>query len=250
MTVEIERLSRSVDRQQLVAQARENSVVKGVDFEGDLLNLLHTWKVSNKAIIEHIGTDNKGGDIVVHMGGVEMLHSAAKLKKKGLMIPEESFKILIEAKNINSSNRLGRKQIDNVVANIVKIRQADAVIVVGSTAAAFAKEIGEFDEGFASGKQWCACIPENLTTTLRYVHLQLKLARAMQAMNDPNSLSCVKLKGHVQEIRSAMADATQVKRRATEIKKLAEMIHTDAATMQTSIKKLLDEMDQELAITM
>ena len=128
---EIERLSRELISASAVAAFRDGAGdqpvmspgEKGRAFEDELVLQLQGWKKHSRAAVEHVGADNRPGDLVVTPAvpvsfGAQAAAGAAKPEKPAQQAVQaeqaeeqaERWQIVIEAKDLQS-DRLGRQRI-------------------------------------------------------------------------------------------------------------------------------------------
>ena len=155
---EVERLSKVVHAQAATSALRQKSPAKGIAFEEELVAALQPWKQGSRASVEHVGADNRQGDVVVrfppthaqrqqqqqqqqqtqtqyHQQQQEQFQQHAQQKgddpatddstaPMSSSVPSLSrgFSVVIEAKDSLGGSPLGRKRIAKIMEGALSAR--------------------------------------------------------------------------------------------------------------------------------
>ena len=223
----VEELGKEFRAEKAAAEAVANTTLKGVPFEERMVGCCERWAAPTGTGVEHVGGDNRPGDILVDPS--EVLGGA------------QVGRIAIECRS--TSGAAGRRPIARDCEEAMLRRDATAAIYVAETSAGFAKEIGEWAEGETERGPWVATLPEMLPIALRYVVIQKGLAatRAAQARVDEQAVAA-----HLQRVRTALRTIKEINSKATGIRNLADGVTTDAELMRGEIVSALNACEEAL----
>lgn len=218
---QIKSLEKELTDRKAVEDLVNQSTAKGLPFEEAVFDRCKRWALSAGGVAEHVGSDNKPGDVLVTFTSDGMA---------GL-----DFRLVLEARA--DAVGKGRKPLSDDLAKAIAQREADAAIYCGKSASAFAREIGEWDEGAINGRQWIACTVEHLPQALRLAILTKRLQDRTKAdvMVDASA------------IRNSLAEIRLALRRIATIKRASTTIANQAATVQSESDALQRQVDDALA---
>jgi len=162
LLAEIDGLAKRDSRTRSRYRGARTNDVKGISFEEEVTETLHAWARAVGAEVDHVGGDNQPGDVLVTLRGDDIV--------AGPML------IVIEARD-RGSRPMGRKAISADMAVKIAQRNANAGIYVSRTLDGLsAREIGEWAEGVCDYGPWVACTQQHLTTAVRFLIVQRRLA--------------------------------------------------------------------------
>ena len=204
-----------------VDTALRNTTAKGLSYEEGVVAKLAAWGNPMGIEVEHVGADNKAGDVIVTFptNGSD----------------DAPFKIVVEAKDRTSAK--GRAVIAKDLANARALRFAEAAVFVSKTADGLAKEIGDFAEGEGL---WVACTDEHLTTAVRLLKVQhdVRKLRSSDTKVDTEALE-----SQIERIRTAMNRIKAIKMKVTVIRSGADGIQTEAEALRDEVREALGEVE-------
>jgi hypothetical protein len=258
-------VGRAVEQQGARAQLADQTTLKGLAFEEQVVESLNLWRRAAGATVERCGADNRQGDVLVRMPdgptvpglGGGLTYGGGGGGGGGGGPSEEGARsgellIVLEAKNVGS--RMGRSRVSSILAGAVEARGAQVGVLVAKDAqSAFAGEVGEWDEGWVGGKHWIACTLESLQPTLRYawlVHRAQQVQHAQRALSDArheSALDVAAVRAALDDARTNLKRCAQVKSKATSIRKFADQITDTTQDMEKTVKESLAQIENLLA---
>jgi len=226
---QLKSLSSSLQAQQLSAGIIQGSPKKGFHFEDEILHLLGQWKQGAGAQVEHCGPDLSQGDILVTMDSIPG-------------VPNSGFTAVIEAKD--KVEALGRSRLIDTAKEAIAARGVQCGIVLCKNEKGLGKAIGDWDEGFVDGAHWIATTPEHLTTSLRYAAMTYKLRQHRATMHE--SVDAERVEAGLVEIRNLLKKTSSLKRKATQIRKLADSITSTTSELSSEVSSVLGTLERDL----
>jgi hypothetical protein len=222
LLAEIDGLAKEIRGQEAAAEALEQTTFKGAPFEEEVTETLHAWARAVGAEVDHVGGDNQPGDVLVTLRGDDIV--------------AEPMSIVIEARD-RGSRPMGRKAISTDMAVKIAQRNANAGIYVSRTLDGLsAREIGEWAEGACDYGPWVACTQQHLTTAVRFLIVQRRLAALRAVSPEVDSAS---IEQQVETIRTALGRIRTIKTKVTELGGCAEVINEQASQLREEIKEAL-----------
>jgi hypothetical protein len=210
-------LSAEVRSKEAVAEALSHTTLKGFSYEEEVLQELQAWARSTGAQVQHVGIDNQAGDIIVQL-------------------PEDSIisqplSIIVEVRD--RQNAAGRKVTNDALSKAMEVRQAGAAIYLSRTTSGLAREMGEWGEGMSDRGPWIACTGPQLLTALRFLIVQVRLARQRAHCADIDSQS---IEVQLQRVRTSLERVKKISRRVGEVRTGADEIQEEAESLRDEIK--------------
>ncbi len=222
LLAEIDGLAKEIRGQEAATEALEQTTFKGISFEEEVTETLHAWARAVGAEVDHVGGDNQPGDVLVTLRGDDIV--------------AEHMSIVIEARD-RGSRPMGRKAISTDMAVKIAQRNANAGIYVSRTLDGLsAREIGEWAEGACDYGPWVACTQQHLTTAVRFLIVQRRLAALRAVSPEVDSAS---IEQQVEAIRTALGRIRTIKTKVTELGGCAEVINEQASRLREEIKEAL-----------
>jgi hypothetical protein len=226
---EVSELAREVRGKEAAAAAIEQTTLKGMSYEEEVLHAVQTWSQWHDAEVHHVGIDNQPGDVLLVFQGPN---------GNG-----DGLRLIVEARDRQSS--LGRQAISNCMNDAMAKRQANSAIYVAKTRAGLAKEIGEWAEGHCEGGRWVACAHEHLITGLRFLVAQERLQRLRAAVPAVDASS---IESQIQRIRTSLGRLKNIKTKVTTIRDGADGIEGEVAALRNDVNGALTEIEDALKI--
>jgi hypothetical protein len=184
---------------------------------------LQEWARFHPVEVNHVGTDNEPGDILVIWKNSN----------------GNDFRIVIECRD--KQVRAGRKPITDDLTKAFRTRQADAAVYVSKTNAGLAStEIGDFFDGTCAAGPWVACIDDHLLIALRWLHLQHRAQQQGRAI-DTGSIAA-----QVVRMRTSLKKITNINTYATDVQDGAEKIRSEAIGLREDMNDALAEIQSAL----
>ena len=224
----IETIEQQMEVAEKVDEALSKTTAAGRPFEDLVLEKIVQWTQNNSAEAEHVGTDNRSGDVLI------------KVPKDSL--DSAKIAIVVEAKHKHS--RAGRKQISDALRDAIETRHASGAVYVCHSTEGFAKEISDWAEGEVSGcGPWVATTFDNLTTAVRFIAAQVRLneLRNTQPQIDTHFIS-----RKVGVLRQSLQHFTNIKTKLTGIEDGADYIRSEANAARELINDAI--IDIEVAL--
>jgi hypothetical protein len=226
---QIKSLEKEVTDRRAAADLVNQTTAKGLPFEEMVFDKCKSWALGNGGQAEHVGVDNKPGDVLL---------SFTPDGTAGI-----DFRLVLESRD-DASGR-GRKPISDDVAKALAYREADAAIYCGKNATAFAREIGEWDEGSVNGKQWIACTVDQLPQALR---LALLTKRVRDRANAAGSVDAAGVQASLGEIRIAIRRVSTIKRSSTTIANSATAVQAECDALVRQIETALSNAEHAMNV--
>ncbi|MBC5828457.1 MAG: hypothetical protein GIW99_12395 [Candidatus Eremiobacteraeota bacterium] len=224
----IDTIEKHVDIAEKIDEALSNTTAAGRPFEDSVLDKLTKWAQSCGAETEHVGTDNRPGDVLI------------KVPRDPL--GSDKIAIIVEAKHKKAG--AGRKQIGDSLRTAMETRQACAAVYVCHSTDGFAREIGDWAEGCVNGHgPWVATTMDNLTTAVRFLAaiVQLSELRSSQARIDTHFIS-----QKVNVLRQSLAHFTNIQTKLTGIVDGVDYIRGESRSARELIHDAISEIEQAL----
>lgn len=226
---ELDELGKEIRSQRDTREALNNTTAKGVVYEEELVARLQQWSARAGFTVEHVGADNKPGDILV-----------TRLARPSI----EPIQIIIEAKDKQSKD--GRKPITRSLKRAMNEANADAGIFVNRDISGFANEIGDWAEGVEAEGEWIACTDEHLIAAIRMLVCKVELSRVREEQSVETDTSSIL--NHMQRIRTAIKRVGSINRHVTSVRTSAGSIQEEAALLRDEIRASLIDIEDALCV--
>jgi hypothetical protein len=210
------------------AEIVQSSTHKGVPFEEEVLRRVKAWASACGGETHNIGPENKPGDVL------------AVFAASGALGVD--LRLVLEAKD-DSVGR-GRRRLQDDVTKALDFREGDAAIFVGKTAAAFALEIGEWDEGVSDNRPWIACTVDHLQVAMRYM---VVLKRLRDRSSRESAIDAGAIEEQIQSMRTALRRVTTIKTAASQITKSVGQVTGEGDQLYREIDSSLKLIEAMLA---
>ena len=224
---EVDELGKEIRSQRDTRDALNNTTAKGVIYEEELVERLQQWSSRSGFTVEHVGTDNKPGDILI-----------TRLASNG----QQEISIVVEAKDKQS--RDGRKPITKSLRRAMNEAKADAGIFVNRDVGGFANEIGDWAEGVEAEGEWIACTDEHLIAAIRMLVCKVELSRMREEQAVQTDTTSIM--NHMMRIRTAIKKVANINRNVTTIRTSADSIRTEAEDLRDEIRDALISIEDAL----
>lgn len=222
---EIDSLAKEVRGHDAAVEALSQTTAKGRPFEDDIVEGLQEWGQHSGAQIEHVGMDNRPGDILVRFN--EVIHTP--------------LTVVIEARDRQSPK--GRKAIIDIVVPAMAERNATAAIYLSRDRQGLANEIGEWAEGECGSGCFVACTHDHLNTALRFLVVQKKLGELRAAQQDVDG---PRILAQLTRVRAALERIKNINRKTNEIRGSAVDIETEAALLRSEVREALTLVEESM----
>lgn len=223
---EVNRISRQISAAEAAKEALSGTTKKGSPYEEEVLDEVLGWSRAMGAEVDHVGPDNRPGDIVLTFGEASV---------------SAGLTVVLEARDRNSA--MGRKVISQVAETAMAEREANAAIYVSRCRDGLAKEIGEWAEGECDRGPWVAVTHEHLFVAIRFLLILHRLA-ALQESQAAVDLAAVD--NQIDRIRTALRRVGTIKRNVTVIRDSAGKVQEEAETLQSDIRRALLSIEETL----
>jgi hypothetical protein len=224
---EVDGLAKEVRARDAAREALDQTTLKGATYETRVVEELQAWSRMAGAQAEHIGTDNRPGDVLVSVTQRSLLG--------------EPLRIVVEARDRQTA--AGRKVIADTLLQAILEREADCGIYVSASRSGLGADIGDFAEGETEAGRFVACTHENLQIALRLLITQARLDRTSASSPEVNRGLLVDQMGRV---RTALERIKTINRRASEVRNGADGIEEEARALRDEIRDALAKMDDSI----
>jgi hypothetical protein len=224
---EVDGLAKEVRGRDAAREALDQTTQKGATYETRVVEDLQAWATMMGAQVEHVGIDNRPGDVLV-------------VVTHGSLIGEP-LRIVAEARDRQTP--LGRKVIADTMVDAIRERDGDCGIYVSATRSGLGADIGDFAEGETEAGRFVACTHGNLPVALRLLIVQARLDRASDSSAEVNKGL---LLDQIGRVRTALERIKTINRRATEVRSGADGIEEEARALRDEIRDALAKTDDAL----
>lgn len=227
---QVEKLGREIRDKQVTQEVLEQTAAKGISYENLVVTELQNWSKLSGAEVEHIGSDNDTGDILV------------KLTSKSLAAIELS--VVIEARN-RPSKRFGRQAITQHLSEAMIRRGANAAVFLSHSREGLALEIGDWAEGTCEQGFWIATTHGFLIIAIRFLTV---LQRLNVVRTSQSELDVTAIEEQLGQIRVSIGRTRTIKKYLTEIGKSVVATKAETDFLSTDIQTALKSIEQILCI--
>jgi hypothetical protein len=227
---EVDGLAKEVRGREAAREALEQTTQKGATYETRVVEELQAWATMMGAQAEHVGVDNRPGDVLVVVTQGSLLG--------------EPLRIVVEARDRQTP--AGRKVIADTIAQAIRERETDSGINVSATRTGLGSDIGDFAEGETEVGRFVACTHENLRLALRLLLIQARLDRESSASSEVNKGL---LLDQMARVRTALERIKTINRRVTEVRGGADGIEEEARALREEIRDALTKMEDAIRAT-
>ena len=224
LKVDVSRLSERLIERDAAAEVVNRTTEKGLPYELEVVERLQPWAKAVGATVEHVGTDNQPGDVVVRFTQTS--------------IAGRALTVVVEARD-----RADAKGVKRVTADLeaaMRQRQATAAVYVGRTSVAFAKEIGEWTDGRGESGPFIACVDGSLELAMRFIVALVRLDDLHQAHHE---LDATAIQPYVGQVRTSMDRVRSVKTKLTAIDNAAGDIRSDVDSLRAEVLSALEAVE-------
>ena len=224
---EVDKLAKEVRGQEAAEEALAQTTAKGAPFEDEITLEVQEWGRFTGMEVEHVGADNRPGDIVVKTP-VSTVH----------MTP---VTLVLEVRDRQDS--MGRKRVTDHLTQAMAERSADAAIYLSHTRDGLGNDIGEWAEGDLDRGPYVACTREHLVTALRFLLTQKHLAALRASNPEVNSAS---IEAQLGRVRTALDKIKNINLKAGEIRSSADGIQQEADALRNDVRNAIEEIETAL----
>jgi hypothetical protein len=224
---EVDGLAKEVRGRDAAREALEQTTQKGATYETQVVEELQIWAKVVGAQVEHVGGDNRPGDVLVALTDGSLAG-----------VP---LRIVVEARDRQTA--AGRKVIADTVAQAIRERSADSGIYVSATRSGLGIDVGDFAEGDTEAGRFVACTHNNIRLALRLLLIQARLDRGTEASSEVKKGLLLDQMGRV---RSALERIKTINRRVTEVRSGADGIEEEARALREEIRDALAKMEDAI----
>jgi hypothetical protein len=217
---EVDALGKEIRGQEAAEEALMQTIEKGVPYEVEIVQRLQPWAKSVGAQVQHVGSDNRPGDIVIEFNGNSI--SATELR------------LVIEARD--RKNAIGRKAIADELAVKMAERSANAAIYLSRSQEGLGREVSDWCEGECDSGSWIATTDPHLQTAIRFL---VVLQRLRSLHSHRAELDSAAIENQIQRIRTSLNRIKTINRKVTDVRSTAEEIGTEAGALRDEIREAL-----------
>lgn len=218
---EVRELGKEIRGQEAAEEVLSQTTEKGPRYEEEVIALLQPWARSVGAELEHVGVDNRPGDVL--------------LKLTRTSISAADVRVVIEVRDEEATAR-GRKVISTDVTNAMAERSANAGIYLSRTPQGLGREIGDWAEGECAQGPWVAITHEHLRTAIRFLIAQHRLRTLRSELPDFDTAA---IENQVKRIQTALDRIRTIKTKVTNIRTAADAIVSEGETLRDEIVSAL-----------
>ncbi|HLF15830.1 MAG TPA: hypothetical protein VI796_00110 [Candidatus Thermoplasmatota archaeon] len=215
--------------QQAVAEVVDSTPMKGPVMESRVVETLAAWAAITGAQVQHVGGDNRPGDILLTVPSV----SASGREET----------IVIEVKD--QEKRVGRQAIGEALDERMRERGSHAGLWIARDEGGLAKEIGDYAEGAGQNGPWIATVEANLIMAVRHLRVLMRLA-SLQATRPDLDLAAAQ--GGIERVRASLKRFRTINTEAGTIHASANSIEQTARTLRGEVEAALFDVEGSLRI--
>jgi len=220
-------LEAAVHAQEQVDEALAQTTEKGTPYEEEVVARLQDWARFSGVEVEHVGPDNKPGDVVVRMTGLGGTGTHCT--------------IVIEVKD--RQDKVGRVRVSAMLSEAMPDREATAAVYLSRTRSGLAKEIGDWAEGETTLGPWVACIDDYLLIALRHLNALHELTQIRASRPEVDTVA---ISSQIQRIRTSLNSLTNIKTKANALHNGATEIEQEADALRKEIVDALVRVEESL----
>lgn len=202
------------------ARASEDAIQKGIEYEMHVVELLQSWGRHSGARVEHVGADNRPGDIVVEFPS----HRP----------DEDGLRVVVEVRN--RQNPEGRKAVSALLEQAAAVRTASAAIYLSRTSEGLGSELRDWSEGECRAGPFVICTHEHLITALRYLHTKKSLVMLRRNSLEIDQQS---IRGQIGRIRTTLEAVRKISRLGNEIRSATWEMDDETDRLRQEIRDAL-----------
>lgn len=217
---EMDSLAKEIRGDEAAKEALMQTTEKGEPYELEVVGKLQPWAKAVGAELEHVGGDNRPGDVVVKMTSSSLTGSELRL--------------VIEARDRTSP--LARKAVSDDLTRKMTERSANSAIYLSRTPAGLGKEIGDWAEGENDYGPWVATTHEHLHTAVRFL---IALHRLRSMKSETPEFDGAVIENQIQRIRTALKWVKTIKTKITAVRGSADDIELEVTGLQDEIREAL-----------
>lgn len=223
----LDKLFKELHQQEGAEAVVQETTKKGPRYEHKVVEDLQSWVKAVGAQLEHIGPDNKPGDVIVD-------------------VPESALcgvdlRLVIEARDRTDGK--GRTAISKDMETKMAERSANAGIYLTKTSDGLAKGIGDWAEGESAYGPWVAATHDHLHTAVRFL-ITIKRLEALK--RESPDVDGAAIESQIERIRTALKRITAINRKAGDVQSSAEGIKTEAGSLRDEIRDALNAVEDSL----
>jgi hypothetical protein len=227
---EVDALGKEIRGQEAAAEALMQTIEKGVPYEEEIVERLQPWAKAVGAKLQHVGGDNRPGDVVITLAATS--------------ICAHDVRLVIEARDRKTP--VGRQAIAADLTVKMSERSANAAIYLSRRSEGLGREVGDWCEGDCDSGPWVATTDEHLHTAIRLLVVMHRL-RAMRA--DRPELDGPAIENQIQRIRTALNRVKTINRKVTEVRSTAEEIGMETGSLRDEIREALVALEDAIHTT-
>jgi hypothetical protein len=217
---EVDSLAKEIRGDEAAKEAIMQTIEKGVPYEEEVVEALQPWAKAVGAVLEHVGGDNRPGDVLI------------KFATTSIASPD--FCLIIEARDRRTP--MGRKSISDDLTTKMAERSANAAIYLSRSPDGLGREIGDWCEGHCELGPWVATSHDHLHTAVRFL---IALHRLRTLRSETPEFDGAAVEGQIDRIRTALNRVKTINRKVTDVRSTAEEIGTEATAMRDEIRDAL-----------
>jgi hypothetical protein len=177
--------------------------------------------------VNHVGGDNRPGDVLVCVGASSVC---------GV-----TLKIVVEARDRQAA--MGRKQISETMTTAMSERAGSAGVYVSRSGDGLAREIADWAEGVCERGLYVACTHEHLITAIRFLVSAARLDAMRASVPTINTSS---VEAQIQRVRTALRRITAINTKAGEVRGSADAIRQEAEALRDEVRGALTDIEDIL----
>jgi hypothetical protein len=217
---EVDALGKEIRGQEAAEEALMQTIEKGVPYEEEVVERLQPWAKAVGAQLQHVGGDNRPGDVV--------------LKLTGTSICTTDVCLVIEARDRKTP--VGRKAIADDLTVKMAERSANAAIYLSRGPDGLGREVCDWCEGECDLGSWVATTDDHLLTAIRFL---IALHRLRTLRSDQPELDGAAIENQIQRIRTGLNRVKTINRKVTDVRSTADEIGTEATSLRDEIREAL-----------
>lgn len=226
---EVDGLTKEIRGQEAAAEAIEQTIAKGASFEEKVIELLQDWKQHVGAVVTHVGTDNRPGDILIELPGTSIASGVTS--------------IVIEARDQQSA--AGYKPISRDLVKAMEERNADSAIYLSRSGNGLAQEVGDWGEGELERGPFVATTSENLFIAIRFLISMTQVTKLRALKPDIDAQTVV---DQLERIRNSLKRIGTINRNVGDVHRSANAIQSEAEDLREEIRSALNSIESAIRV--
>lgn len=224
---EVKDLAKEVRGQDAAEEVLMQTTEKGKPFEEEIVEVLQPLAKLFGATLEHVGGDNRPGDILFSLTTTSVCPA--------------DFRLVVETRD--RTTPVGRTVIARDLATKMVERSANAGLYISRTSDGFGREICDWCEGEGERGPWVATTHEHVRTAIRFL---MALNRLRTLRSEVPDIDGTAINNQIQSIRTALNRIKNINSNLTNIGTATSTIKIEAEALRDEVKVALATLEDTI----